>query len=67
MDAAERAYLDAKFDPIAEDIAEIKSDVKDVRKDVGALQRWRSYVHGVVAVSLLVAGGAGTTWIALLR
>ena len=66
MDTDTRAYLDAKFDPIAEDIAEIKGDVKDMRRNIGALQRFRTQVVTIVSLAVLLFGG-GTAWLSLLR
>ncbi len=70
MDADTRAYLDALIKPVADDVAELKTDVradmKDMRKDIGLLQRFRAQAYALMGLVVVVFGG-GTAWIALLR
>ncbi len=70
MDADTRAYLDALIKPVADDVAELNTDVradmKDMRKDIGLLQRFRAQAYAVLGVFLL-AGTSGAAWVAMLR
>ncbi len=66
MDADTRAYLDALIKPVADDVAEMKVDVKDMRKDISLLQRFRAQAYAVLGVFLL-AGTSGAAWVAMLR
>ncbi len=66
MDAEDRAYLKDLLEPIADDVAEIKVDVKDMRRDIGVLQRFRAQALALMGLVVIIFGG-GTAWIALLR
>ena len=66
MDADTRAYLDALIKPVADDVAEIKGDVKDMRRDIGALQRFKAQAYALMGLVVIVFGG-GTAWLALLK
>lgn len=67
MDADLRDFLDAKLDPMADDIRELKTDVAAQNGRVGSLERWRAYITGGLAMAALFAGGSITAWMAVIR
>ena len=51
-----REYLDAKLDPMATDIRELKDRVGAQNGRIGRLENWRSWITGGVAfMSILTA------------
>ncbi len=67
MDTDLERYLDAKFDPIYDDLGELKEQARTTNGRIGSLERWRSWIAGGLAMATLFAGGGVTAWLAVLR